>query len=74
VIVLGGIVVMGLFYLIALISTPAMVFFQSYVLNFFGGRYPNLGAVLSPPQPDSQPASGEPPPFAPPPAPAPAGG
>ena len=76
VIVLGGIVVMGLFYLIALISTPAMVFFQSYVLHFFGGRYPSLGAVLSPPQPDSQPASclGEPPPFAPPPAPAPPGG
>ena len=73
-VVLGGIVVMGLFYLIALISTPAMVFFQSYVLHFFGGRYPSLGAILSPPQPAPQPASGEPPPLAPPAAPAPAGG
>jgi hypothetical protein len=75
-VVLGGIVLMGLFYLIAFISTPAMVFFQSYVLHFFGSRYPSLGAILSPPQPAPQPASSlaEPPPLAPPAAPAPAGG
>jgi len=76
VVILGGIVLIGLFYLIAFISTPAMVFFQSYVLQFFGGRYPSLGTILSPSQPAPQPAFSlaEPPPLAPPPAPAAAGG
>ena len=76
VVILGGIVALGLLYLIAFISTPAMVFFQSYVLHFFGGRYPSLGAILSPPQPDPQPAfsPSRSTPLAPPPAPSPAGG
>lgn len=42
-------VVSALFYLVALISTPAMVFFQSYALHFFGSRYPRLGDALSSP-------------------------
>ena len=42
---------MGFFYLSALISTPPMVFFQSYVLHFIGSRYPAVGAVLFPPPP-----------------------
>jgi hypothetical protein len=74
VVILGGIVALVLLYLIAFINTPVMVFFQSYVLHFFGGRYPRLDAILSPPQPAPQPDSGEPPPLAPPPASAPAGG
>ena len=47
-VVMGGIVLTGIFYLIALISTPAMVFFQSYVLHFMGSRYPPLGTVVFP--------------------------
>lgn len=59
--ILGIIVLTGIFYLIAFISTPAMVFFQSYVLHFLGSRYPALSAVLFPP-PDAPPppAIGEP--------------
>jgi hypothetical protein len=49
VVLLGGMVVLGLFYLLALVSTPAMVFFQAYALNYFGGRYAPLGAVVSAP-------------------------
>ena len=52
---LCGIIILGIFYLIALISTPAMVFFQSYVLHFFGSRYPALGAVVFPPPPETPP-------------------
>jgi len=54
-VVLGGIILTGLLYLIALISTPAMVFFQSYVLHFIGSRYPTLGAVVFPPPPETPP-------------------
>jgi len=62
-VVLGGIILMGIIYLIALISTPAMVFFQSYVLRFMGSRYPALGTVLFPPPPETPPppSLGEPP-------------
>jgi len=52
--ILAVVLVIGLFYLIALICTPPMVFFQSYVLHFFGSRYPTLGAVLYPPAPEPQ--------------------
>jgi hypothetical protein len=48
-VVIGGILLTGLFYLLALISTPPMVFFQSYTLHFFGARYPAVGAALFPP-------------------------
>ena len=54
-VVMGGVVLTGILYLIALISTPAMVFFQSYVLHFLGSRYPALGAVVFPPPPEPQP-------------------
>lgn len=56
-VVLGGVILSGILYLIALISTPAMVFFQSYVLHFFGSRYPTLGAVLFPPPPETPPSA-----------------
>jgi hypothetical protein len=61
-VVVGGVVLVGIIYLIALINTPAMVFFQSYVLHFMGSRYPTLGAAVFPPPPETPP---------PPPAPAP---
>ncbi len=72
-VIVGGILLTGIIYLIALISTPPMVFFQSYVLHFFGGRYPALGAIVSPPPPEPQPAPSleGPPGFELPPAPAP---
>jgi hypothetical protein len=52
---MGCIILAGLLYLIALISTPPMVFFQSYVLHFIGSRYPALGAVVFPPPPETPP-------------------
>jgi hypothetical protein len=54
-VLLGGIILMGIIYLIAVISTPAMVFFQSYVLHYLGSRYPALGAELFPPPPENPP-------------------
>ena len=54
-VVMGGVILAGILYLIALISTPAMVFFQSYVLHFMGSRYPALGAVVFPPPPETPP-------------------
>lgn len=74
VLILAGILLTGIFYLIALISTPPMVFFQSYLLHFFGSRYPALGAIVSPPPPEPPPAPSleGPPGFEPPQAPAPA--
>jgi len=74
-VILGGILLMGFFYLLALLSTPPMVFFQSYVLHFIGSRYPAVGAVLFPPPPEIPPLA--PPDFPsalePPPEAAPAG-
>jgi hypothetical protein len=51
--VLGCLLLAGILYLIAVIGTPPMVFFQSYVLHFFGSRYPALGAVLFAPAPET---------------------
>jgi len=56
-VVMGGIILTGFLYLIALISTPPMVFFQSYVLHFIGSRYETLGVVLFPPPPETLPPS-----------------
>jgi len=59
VVILGGVVVGALFYVIAFVSTPAMVFFQSYSLHFFGSRYAKLGDALfgpTPPEPQAPPA------------------
>jgi len=54
-IALGAIILAGFIYLTALISTPAMVFFQSYMLHFIGSRYEAVGAVLFPPPPATLP-------------------
>jgi hypothetical protein len=49
-VVIGCIVLAILFYVIALISVPAIVFFPAYSIYFFASRYPPLDALLhSPP-------------------------
>jgi hypothetical protein len=53
----GGVILAGFLYLVALINTPAMVFFQSYMLHFFGSRYPALGAVVFPEPPVTPPSA-----------------
>jgi hypothetical protein len=56
-----------LFTLFMLLAAPVAVFFTSYSLYFFGGRYPKLGALLWP-QPPLSPAPPLPP-VPPPPVP-----
>jgi hypothetical protein len=73
---LGCVLMAGFFYLIALVCTPPMVFFQSYVLHFIGSRYEPVGAILFPPPPEIPPPAPPMdllPPAEPPPEPAPAG-
>ncbi|MFQ5723448.1 MAG: hypothetical protein ACE5G6_03065 [Terriglobia bacterium] len=57
--VLVGLVgLLFLFYIVLFVYVPGLVFFQSYALRFFGGRYPLLGSMLerfSPPAPGSAP-------------------
>ena len=62
----GLLALAGLLYVLALVYSPGLVFFQSYAIHFFGARYPRLGSLLNPPP--------LPPPAAPPlePSPAPA--
>jgi hypothetical protein len=72
-IVLGGVILTGIFYLLALISTPPMVFFQAYVIHFFAGRYPALGAIVFPPPPEPLPSPPSVEAVGLPPAPAPTG-
>jgi hypothetical protein len=51
------VVLFGLFWVVALVSVPSVVFFQSYTLHFFGARYARLGAMLTPPAPPAPPAT-----------------
>jgi hypothetical protein len=46
--ILGGIVLLLVLYGMACLYMPAMVFFQSYALHFFGTQYPRLGEALAP--------------------------
>jgi len=71
----GCILLACFLYLLALLNTPSMVFFQSYVLYFIGSRYPAVGTILFPPPPETPPLHplDFPPPLEPPPEPAPAG-
>jgi len=46
-VLLVSLAVMFLLYVIAVVSAPAMVFFQAYTLHFFGARYPLLGTMLA---------------------------
>jgi hypothetical protein len=69
---IGAVVILGLaalaaiFWVIAFVYSPGLVFFQSYTLQFFGTRYAPLGSEMFPPPP-------APPPLAPPEPFAPAG-
>lgn len=57
-IVIGVAVVLVIFYVISLISVPAIVFFPAYSIYFFASRYPLLASVLypAPPAPPLAPA------------------
>jgi len=46
-VLLGLAALAGILYVLSFISSPAVFFFQSYTLQFFGGRYPVLGALLT---------------------------
>ncbi len=71
---LGGILLMIFLYILAIISTPFMVFFQSYVIHFIGARYRPLGDIVYPPPPEPPPVPPEAPPtLLSPPLPNPAG-
>ena len=52
------------FLIIFFCTAPAVVFFQSYTLYFFGGRYAKLGEVLWPAPPPIAPVFGAAPPPA----------
>ena len=54
-VLVGAVVLFGLFWIVALVSVPSVVFFQSYTLHFFGSRYARLGAMLAPPAPPAPP-------------------
>lgn len=70
-VLLGAVAVHIFLAVMAFISVPSLVFFQAYVLHFFGSRYPLLGEKVFPPPPPPPPPP-EPSPIAPGPEPAPA--
>ncbi len=63
-VVAGGIALALVLYVMGFVTTPSAVFFQSYALHFFGGRYPALGERLHPPAPPAPPVAPEPQPAA----------
>ena len=56
-VLVGAALLFCLFWLMAMVSVPSVVFFQWYTLHFFGSRYARLGAVLAPPAPPAPPAA-----------------
>lgn len=68
-VLLGAVAVHIILAVMAFISVPPLVFFQSYVLHFLGSRYPRLGEIVFPPPPPP-PAGSSPVPPGPEPAPA----
>ncbi|MGH9789269.1 MAG: DUF7544 domain-containing protein [Candidatus Acidiferrales bacterium] len=51
-----GLIALGLIiYVVSFVSVPSAVFFQSYTLHFFAGRYPRLAAVLASSSPPASP-------------------
>jgi hypothetical protein len=64
-VLLGTVALATIIYAMGWVFTPATVFFQAYVLQYFASRYPALGDLMIPPPP--------PEPTSPLPAPAPAG-
>ena len=65
-VVAGSIFLMIVFYAIALISVPVIVFFPAYSIYFFAARYPQLARLMYPLQPAPIPV---PPPISPAPEP-----
>lgn len=59
-VLLGVLALAGILYVLSFISSPAVFFFQSYTLQFFGGRYPLLGALLTRTVPSGSAASAPP--------------
>ena len=55
-VVLGGLALVALMFLIAIINVPAAVFFEAYPLIFLAARYPALDALLHPASPPAPPA------------------
>lgn len=68
-IVFGTIFLLLLFYALALVSVPAIVFFPAYSIYFFADRYRQLGSLIRPPAPQPHPLPPPPPPIAPAPEP-----
>jgi hypothetical protein len=68
-VVAGCVLLAVFFFLTALISVPAIVFFPAYSIYFFASRYPALSAALFPAPAASRIPAGAPPPYEPPPLP-----
>jgi len=68
-IVLGSVFLVILFYTLALVSVPVIVFFPAYAIYFFADRYPQLLNLIRPPLPPPT-LPPLPPPIAPAPEPA----
>lgn len=68
--VIAGLILLGIFFfLVSLITVPAIVFFPAYSIYFFAGRYHPLNMALFPASAQPAFAPGTPPPFSPPPLP-----
>jgi len=65
-VVVGCVVLAVLFFVMSLISVPAIVFFPAYSIYFFASRYPPLDALLHPAQATAPPLPPVPPPWSPP--------
>jgi hypothetical protein len=63
-VIVGCFLLAIIFYVVALIAVPAMVFFPAYSIHFLASRYPALDALLHPPP--VSPAAPEPPASPPP--------
>jgi hypothetical protein len=66
----GCILFVIFFFLVSLISVPAIVFFPAYSIYFFAARYQPLSLALYSSAPQSAVPQGAPPPLTPPPYPA----
>jgi hypothetical protein len=64
-VVVGCVVVAVLFFVMSLISVPAIVFFPAYSIYFFASRYAPLDALLHPVPAMAQPVPPVPPPWSP---------
>lgn len=63
--VAGGLLgLAALLYVMAMVYSPGLVFFQAYAIHFFGARYQRLGGLLNPPPPAALPLEPAPSPVA----------